>query len=232
MGATFFPGACVKRMTLYALVRPLLWALDPETAHRLTIRALKAGLGPRVAMAEDPILAQTLWGRGFANPVGLAAGFDKHAEAVEALGRLGFGFVEIGGVTPAPQPGNPRPRLFRLTEDRAVINRMGFNSDGQAVVRARLAARRGGGVPVGINLGKNKDSVDAAADYVSGVAAFAKVVRFPGLQRLVAQHAGPAGAAGPRPARRSGGAGAGRAAPGHAGKRAAAAAENRAGSDR
>lgn len=164
-------------MDLYALVRPVLWALDPETAHRLTIRALQAGLGPCVAMAEDPILAIDLWGRRFANPVGLAAGFDKHAEAVDALARLGFGFIEIGGVTPAPQLGNPRPRLFRLTEDNAVINRMGLNSAGQDVVRARLAARRGGAI-VGVNLGKNKETEDAAADYVRLVAAFAPVADF------------------------------------------------------
>jgi dihydroorotate dehydrogenase len=164
-------------MNLYALVRPVLWALDPETAHRMTIRALKAGLGPRVAMADDPILAQDLWGLHFTNPVGLAAGFDKHAEAVDALAQLGFGFSEIGGVTPEPQAGNPRPRLFRLSEDRAVINRMGLNSAGQDVVRARLAARQRGPI-VGVNLGKNKDTEDAAADYVRLVRAFAPVADF------------------------------------------------------
>jgi dihydroorotate dehydrogenase len=164
-------------MDLYPFVRPLLWALDPETAHRLTIRALAAGLVPAAPVIDDPVLVQTLWGQRFVNPVGLAPGFDKHGDAVDALPRLGFGFLEIGGVTPLPQHGNPRPRLFRLAEDGAVINRMGLNSVGQDVVRARLAARRCQ-VPVGINLGKNKDTQDAAADYVKGVAAFAPVVDF------------------------------------------------------
>jgi dihydroorotate dehydrogenase len=164
-------------MDLYSLARPALWTLDPETAHRLTIHALRLGLVKPPSLPDDPILAQTLWGRNFANPVGLAPGLDKHGEAVDALVGLGFGFVEIGGVTPEPQIGNPRPRLFRLAEDGAVINRMGLNSDGAAVVRARLEARRRSGI-VGVNLGKNKDTADAAADYVRLVAQFAPVVDF------------------------------------------------------
>lgn len=156
----------------YRLIAPVLRTLDPETAHRLAIRALRAGLVPRVRLADDPILSQQLWGRTFANPVGLAAGFDKHAEAPDALLDQGFGFVEIGGVTPRPQPGNPRPRVFRLSEDEAVINRMGFNSVGLDAVHARLAARVRRGI-VGVNLGKNKDQTDAAADYVAGAKAFA-----------------------------------------------------------
>ncbi|MBI3452861.1 MAG: quinone-dependent dihydroorotate dehydrogenase [Rhodospirillales bacterium] len=155
-------------MDWFALARPVLHTLDPETAHGLTLRALKTGLAPRVRLADDPILGQRLWGREFSNPVGLAAGFDKNAETPDALLGLGFGFVEIGSVTPRPQPGNPRPRLFRLLEDRAVINRMGFNSKGLEAARTRLAARRRRGI-VGINLGKNKDTEDAAADYVRGV---------------------------------------------------------------
>lgn len=155
----------------YPLARPLLRLLPPETAHALTLWGLRGGLAPAAPAADDPALRTTLWGLGFSNPVGLAAGFDKDAEAPDAALALGFGFVEIGSVTPRPQPGNPRPRLFRLAEDRAVINRMGFNSAGAEAVAARLAARargRGGGI-VGVNLGKNRDATDAAADYAAGV---------------------------------------------------------------
>jgi dihydroorotate dehydrogenase len=151
--------------------------IDAETAHRLAIRALRAGIVPRPRLTDDPILRQHLWGLDFPNPIGLAAGFDKHAEVPDALLDLGFGFVEIGGVTPRPQPGNPRPRLFRLAEDEAVINRMGFNSEGLDVVRARLAARPRRGI-VGVNLGKNKEQTDAAADYVAGAVAFAPLADF------------------------------------------------------
>jgi dihydroorotate dehydrogenase len=165
-----FRGASVADW--YRLIAPALFAIDPETAHGLALRALKAGLVPRPHLPDDPILAQRIWGLDFPNPVGLAAGFDKHAEVPDALLAQGFGFVELGGVTPKPQPGNPRPRLFRLSEDGAVINRMGFNSAGLDVVRARLAARPRRGV-VGVNLGKNKDTVDAAADYMAGAAALA-----------------------------------------------------------
>jgi dihydroorotate dehydrogenase len=156
----------------YRLAWPVLRRLDAETAHGLAVRALKSGLVPRVRAAPDPVLAVRVWGRDFPNPVGLAAGFDKHAEVPDRLLDQGFGFVEIGGVTPLPQPGNPRPRLFRLTEDGAVINRMGFNSVGLEVVRDRLAARPRRGI-VGVNLAKNKDQEDAAADYVAGARAFA-----------------------------------------------------------
>jgi dihydroorotate dehydrogenase len=161
----------------YRAAAPLLRLLDAETAHRLAIRALRAGLVPRPRLADDPILRERLWGLDFTNPVGLAAGFDKHAEVPDALLDLGFGFVEIGGVTPLPQPGNPRPRLFRLTEDEAVINRMGFNSEGLDIVRARLAARTRRGI-VGVNLGKNKEQTDAASDYVAGARAFATLADF------------------------------------------------------
>ena len=155
----------------FDLATSALRLLDPETAHRLAIRAMAAGIGPR-RTAERPRLAQTLWGRRFPNPLGLAAGLDKNAEAYAGFLRAGFGFVEVGTITPKAQAGNPRPRLFRLAEDAAVINRMGFNNDGLDAARARLAGRdRVAGV-VGVNIGKNKDQTDAIADYVSGIAAF------------------------------------------------------------
>jgi dihydroorotate dehydrogenase len=153
---------------LYPLIRLLLRALPAEAAHRLTLAALSSGFGPLIAERDPPSLAQTLWGRVFPNPVGIAAGFDKDAQAPDALLRLGFGFAETGTVTPRPQPGNPKPRIFRLYEDRAVINRLGFNSRGLEPTLARLRARPRVGV-VGVNLGKNRDSTDAAADYLDGV---------------------------------------------------------------
>ncbi len=162
----------------YRFAGPMLRLIDPETSHRLAIAALKSGLLPApTAVQADPMLRQDLWGRTFANPLGLAAGFDKNAEAVDALGRWGFGFVEIGSVTPRPQPGNPRPRLFRLRSDQAVINRMGFNNDGMAVVADRLRVRRSSGI-LGVNLGMNKDSTDAVADYRKGVLELAGLVDY------------------------------------------------------
>ena len=157
-------------MTLAALALRALHCLDAEDAHRAAILALRAARPLLRPDADDPILRVTLWGREIPNPVGLAAGFDKHAEVPDALLGLGFGSVEIGSVTPRPQPGNPRPRVFRLAEDEAVINRYGFNSDGMDAVAARLAARSRRGI-VGVNLGKNKDTEDAAADYARGAAA-------------------------------------------------------------
>jgi dihydroorotate dehydrogenase len=153
---------------LVDLALPLLRRLPPEAAHRLTLSALRSGLAPRRPRLDPPGLAVTLWGRRFTNPLGRAAGFDKNAEVPDAMLRWGFGFVEIGSVTPRPQAGNPRPRLFRLTRDGAVINRMGFNNDGLDAVEARLARRRRTGL-LGANLGKNRDSVSAAADYRLGV---------------------------------------------------------------
>jgi len=154
---------------LYRLVGPWLRRLDPETAHNLTVAALERGLVPPVARLDEPMLRQRLWGLDFPNPIGLAAGFDKDARAYRAVLRLGFGFTEIGTVTPLPQAGNPRPRLFRLMEDEAVINRMGFNNSGLEAAARRLEGRdRMAGV-VGANVGKNKDQQDAAADYVAGV---------------------------------------------------------------
>ncbi|HYD27537.1 quinone-dependent dihydroorotate dehydrogenase [Brevundimonas sp.] len=145
----------------------VLRGLDPETAHRLAILALKVAPLPP-APADDPVLETRLAGLTLSNPVGLAAGLDKNGEALHGLSRLGFGFVECGSVTPRPQPGNPRPRLFRLSEDRAVINRMGFNNEGLETFAARLA-RRPAGTVVGANLGANKDTEDKAADYVAGL---------------------------------------------------------------
>jgi dihydroorotate dehydrogenase len=155
----------------YRLIGPALRRLPPEMAHELSVRALARGLGRMLASppADAPELAQTLWQRHFPNPVGLAAGFDKDARVPDAMLRLGFGFVEVGTVTPRPQPGNPRPRLFRLAEDRAIVNRLGFNSGGLDRAIARLAARQGRPGIVGVNLGKNRDSADAASDYAEGV---------------------------------------------------------------
>jgi len=167
-------------MNLYPLVRPFIGFVGPETAHRLTIRALAAGLGPQGPASVDPVLKTTLWGKAFANPIGLAAGFDKHGEAIAPCLGLGFGFVEIGSITPKPQPGNPRPRVFRLTPDRAVINRYGFNSEGIEAAAKRLRAYResGGRGLVGVNLGKNKESEDAAADYAAGAAALGSLADY------------------------------------------------------
>lgn len=155
----------------------LIARLDPERAHHLTVRMLAAGLGPKLQSAPDPHLAITIAGIDFPNPVGLAAGFDKNAEAVDALLDLGFGFIEAGAVTPRPQPGNERPRVFRLREDLAVINRYGFNNDGLETIAGRFAARERRGI-VGINLGANKDSVDRTEDYVAGVRRLEGLVDF------------------------------------------------------
>ena len=155
----------MARGMLFDLARPALFAIDPERAHRLTVRALAlAGRrGPPAAGA----LAIDVAGLGFPNPLGMAAGFDKDAEVPDQLLGLGFGFAEVGSITPRPQAGNPRPRLFRLIEDRAVINRMGFNNGGAEVARDRLVRRAGRPGIVGINVGANKDSEDRIADYVA-----------------------------------------------------------------
>lgn len=158
---------------LYTLAKPVLFGLDAEKAHGLTIKALKLR-GRAVPLAADPILAMEVARLHFPNPVGLAPGFDKNAEVIHAMPALGFGFAEVGTLTPRAQSGNDRPRLFRLVEDRAVINRMGFNNDGQEAAAARIKALRASGpVPlIGINIGANKDSTAegrAAQDYVRGV---------------------------------------------------------------
>jgi dihydroorotate dehydrogenase len=162
---------------LFPLVRPVLHGLDAERAHNLTLRAL-AALPARRPPPDDPRLAVELLGRTVPNPVGLAAGFDKGATVPDALLGLGFGFVEVGGVVPRPQPGNPRPRVFRLTADGAVINRFGLNSEGLEVVAGRLAARRGRPGIVGVNIGANKEAADRLADYVACTARLAPHVAF------------------------------------------------------
>jgi len=172
---------------------PVLRWLDPEDAHRLAIQGLRF-LPPVKLRPDDPKLAVRAFGLNFPNPIGMAAGFDKSAEVPDALLRLGFGFVEIGSVTPKPQSGNPRPRLFRLERDEAVINRMGFNNDGAEVALRRLAARAQHGGIIGVNVGANKDSPDRVADYVKLIETFAPVASYftvnvsspntPGLRNL------------------------------------------------
>jgi dihydroorotate dehydrogenase len=158
-------------MSLHDIASRALHALDPEDAHGWAIKGLRMGLGPRQLDVDDPILAINVAGLPLSNCVGLAAGFDKNAEVPAAMSQAGFGFVECGTVTPLAQAGNPRPRLFRLTEDQAVINRMGFNNAGLEPFAARLSALKAkpaGGV-VGANIGANKDAADRVADYVTGL---------------------------------------------------------------
>jgi dihydroorotate dehydrogenase len=173
---------------------PALRRLDPETAHNLSLKALSLGLVGGDNTPDDPVLAVSAFGRILPNPIGLAAGFDKNAVAVNALGRLGFGFVEAGTVTPRPQAGNPRPRLFRLTEDRAVINRMGFNNAGLDVYLANLRRVDRQSLVVGANVGINKEGADPERDYpalVSAVSPYADYITInisspntPGLRDL------------------------------------------------
>ena len=155
---------------LAGLALPFLHALEPERAHEVTLRALETGLYPR-AEPDDPRLALEICGLTIPNPVGIAAGFDKNARVPDAILQSGFGFAEAGTVTPRPQPGNPRPRVFRLPRDGALINRLGFNNAGHAAVLERLGTRPRRGV-VGVNIGANKDSPDRTADYVAGLQAF------------------------------------------------------------
>ena len=172
---------------------PLLRWFDPEDAHRLAIQGLKL-LPPMRSRPDDAKLAVRAFGLNFPNPIGMAAGFDKSAEAPDALLRLGFGFVEVGTVTPKPQAGNPRPRLFRLERDEAIVNRMGFNNDGAEAVLRRLAARAHLGGVVGVNVGANKDAADRIDDYVKLIENFAPVASYftvnvsspntPGLRNL------------------------------------------------
>jgi dihydroorotate dehydrogenase len=175
-----------------------LHLLPPEAAHRLAIRALGYGLAPRQAAKAWPRLATRLCGLHLPNPLGLAAGFDKNAEALPGLAKLGFGWIEIGTVLPRPQAGNPKPRIFRLRQDRAVINRLGFNSQGLERVRARLARRKPSWGVIGANLGANRDSADPVQDYVTGLRGLYALVDYvtinvsspntPGLREL--QHGG------------------------------------------
>lgn len=181
-------------MSLYKLLRPFAFALDAETAHRATIAALS--LSPLLPLPSfPPSLSQRVAGLDFPSPVGLAAGFDKDGEVPDAMLGLGFGFVEVGTITPKAQAGNPRPRLFRLKEDQAVINRMGFNNQGQASALERLKKRKRRGI-VGVNIGANKDSGDRIADYAAGVKSMSPVADYltvnisspntPGLRNLQA----------------------------------------------
>lgn len=156
-------------MSFHDVAARALHAFDPEDAHGLAIKGLKAGLGPRDVGPDDPILSIQLAGLSLPNCIGLAAGFDKNAEVPDAMLAAGFGFVEAGTVTPLAQAGNPRPRLFRLTQDRAVINRMGFNNEGLEPFARRLSARKGRGGVVGANIGANKDATDRIQDYVTGL---------------------------------------------------------------
>ncbi|MFA8387151.1 MAG: quinone-dependent dihydroorotate dehydrogenase [Pelagibaca sp.] len=144
----------------------LLHRFDPETAHGLALRALQMGLSPTTGTVTSPRLRTTLAGLSLPNPVGLAAGFDKNAQALRSLSRAGFGFLEVGAATPRPQPGNPKPRLFRLTEDNAVINRFGFNNDGMTAIAGRLKDRPRDAI-IGLNLGANKDSDNRAGDFAT-----------------------------------------------------------------
>jgi dihydroorotate dehydrogenase len=155
-------------MSLFNMLKPLIFHFDAERAHGLTVAALRANPFPTTS-SVDPILASNVCGINFPNPVGLAAGFDKNAQVPHAVLGLGFGFVEVGTLTPLAQAGNAKPRLFRLVEDEAVINRMGFNNDGQQVAHDRLVAAQVKGGVVGVNIGANKDAVDRIADYVTGI---------------------------------------------------------------
>lgn len=180
------------------LLRQALFALEPETAHRLSIKALQSGLLPSCPASRDKKLAVRVAGLDVSNPIGVAAGFDKNAEVPDAVLRLGFGFTEIGSVTPLPQAGNPKQRIYRLTEDRAVINRLGFNNEGHRAVLARMQARtRRPGQPVGVNVGANKEADDRIADYARGIDTFYDVADYftvnvsspntPGLRDLQAR---------------------------------------------
>jgi len=157
---------------LFPLLRPILGLFEPERAHRLTLIGLKTGFGPRDRTPDPVSLNVDLFGLQFKNPLGIAAGFDKNGEVPDAMLAMGMGFAEVGTVTPRPQAGNPRPRIFRLADQGAVINRLGFNNQGHAVLRRRLEARRQRGGIVGVNIGANKDAVDRIADYEIGIRTF------------------------------------------------------------
>ncbi len=156
---------------------PLLRCIDPERSHELSLRALELGLHPHTAYSDDAVLHRTLWQIAFPNPIGIAAGFDKDARVPDPLLKLGFGFVEVGTVTPLPQSGNPKPRIFRLPDSRAVINRLGFNNNGHDAAIARLEARPPAGI-VGVNIGANAKSEDRIGDYETGLDVFSDVADY------------------------------------------------------
>ncbi|HUU65702.1 MAG TPA: quinone-dependent dihydroorotate dehydrogenase [Methyloceanibacter sp.] len=162
---------------LFGLGQSLLLALDPERAHELAVKTLELGIYPRSSGPDDKRLAQTLFGLDFPNPIGMAAGFDKNARVPCQLLDMGLGFAEVGTLTPRPQTGNPRPRVFRSQADHAIVNRLGFNNEGQAAALARLEKDRPRGI-VGVNLGANRDSTDRIADYVEGVKRMAPVASY------------------------------------------------------
>ncbi len=164
-------------VNLYKLASPFIFRMDPEAAHQLSIKALKTGLKGTCSPANDPRLSQSLWGLELKNPLGLAAGYDKNAEVPGQLINLGFGFVEVGTLTPKPQEGNPKPRLFRLRADNAIINRLGFNNEGHDAALIRLQAREMEGI-IGVNIGANKDSKDRIADYITGLKTFQGVADY------------------------------------------------------
>ncbi|MCV6601318.1 MAG: quinone-dependent dihydroorotate dehydrogenase [Cohaesibacter sp.] len=182
-----------------SLAQKLLFSLAPENAHGLAIAALKMGLAQGPQRAKDKRLSVKVWDLDFPNPLGMAAGFDKNAEVPDALLGLGFGFAEVGTLTPFAQSGNPKPRMFRLTKDQAVINRLGFNNEGHEAARVRLEKRKGNGGIVGVNVGANKESNDRSGDYVQGIEAFADLASYftinisspntPGLRDLQARDA-------------------------------------------
>jgi dihydroorotate dehydrogenase len=182
---------------LGSIARRALFAFDPETAHGLSITALRTGIPLCPPAPAHSRLTVQVAGLSFPNPLGMAAGYDKNGEVPDALLRLGFGFAEIGTVTPLPQAGNPKPRIFRLETDGAVINRLGFNNEGHAACLARMQARRGNSGIVGVNIGANKDSADRIADYRLGVQHFARLATYltvnisspntPGLRDLQAR---------------------------------------------
>ena len=161
----------------FDLARPMLLAFDPETAHEMTLRSLEAGLYPKAAGADDRRLAVTAFGITFPNPLGIAAGFDKDARVPDAALGLGCGFAEVGTITPLAQAGNPKPRVFRLIKDRAVINRLGFNNGGHAGALERLSRRSRTGI-VGVNIGANKDTADRVGDYVAGLETFYRLASY------------------------------------------------------
>ncbi|XP_076165263.1 dihydroorotate dehydrogenase 2 [Ptiloglossa arizonensis] len=181
---TMFSGVCLyqgNEKFYDAIALPLVQLLDPEIAHTAAVKMLKWGLMSKQNTQDSESLAIDVWGLQFKNPVGMAAGFDKQGEAIEGLHKIGFSFVEIGSVTPKPQPGNPKPRVFRLLEDNAVVNRYGFNSEGHESVWSRLRKLRDNndfnGI-IGVNLGKNKTSTDAVQDYIDGIKKFLDVADY------------------------------------------------------
>lgn len=164
--------------SLYSFARAALFALEPESAHEATLKALECGVYPRDVGRDDPILEQSVFGLRFKNPIGIAAGYDKDARVPDGVLGLGCGFAEVGTITPKPQPGNPQPRVFRLIADHGLINRLGFNNGGHAAALGRLEARQSKGGIVGVNIGANKDSTDRSADYVLGIETFHAVASY------------------------------------------------------